>query len=108
MPNNSRYSYTYNHSKSPNAVICIDEISMKNVEPKWLLEAKAKSLWIVIRETTGSDSEEYLRNKFSDWEIVNLNYPLRTTKTISEKVKRGQVFSNIHVNSFNKSLKVSI
>ena len=99
--------YTYNHSKSPDAVICIDEINMENIEPKWLLEAKAKFLWVVIREITARNPEEYLRDEFPGWEIVNLSYPLRTPKQISEKVKWGQVFSNIHANSFNKSLKVS-
>ena len=29
-------------------------------------------------------AEEYFKDKFIDWEIVNLSYPLRTSKKISE------------------------
>ena len=39
--------------------------------------------------------------------IVNLNYPLRTSKTISEKVKTGRVNFWLHKNNFNASLDVA-
>ena len=89
-----------------NATLCIDEIHMRDVKPEDLNGIIANSIWIVIRNTDKENPEEYLRNKFPDWVIVNLSYPLRTSKTLSEKVKDGRVGGYIHTNNFNKSLKV--
>ena len=45
--------------------------------------------YIVIRDTDQSQEnpEEYLRIQFPDWVIVNLSYPLRTSKNLSDEVK---------------------
>ena len=91
-----------------NATLCIDEINMRAVKPEDLLAIKAKSLWIVIRDTyQKKDPEEYLRTQFPDWDIVNLSYPLRTSKNLSEKVKNGEIYSDIHGNNFNSSMQVA-
>ena len=72
-----------------NVTVCIDEISMERVKPEELQAIQAKSLWIVIRDTNQRNPEEYLRTKFPEpWVIVNLSYSLRTSKNLSEKVKR--------------------
>ena len=72
-----------------NATVCIDEIHMGDVKPEDLHAIQAKSLWIVIRDTDQEEGnpEEYLRQQFPDWVIVNLSYPLRTSKNLSDKVK---------------------
>ena len=69
---------------------------------------EAKSIWGVIRDTgiNKDRPEEYLRNQFPDWLIVNLSYPLRTSKTISAEVKKDYASGLLHVNNFNKSLQV--
>ena len=87
-----------------NQTLCIDEVSLADVKPEELLDIKAKSLRIVIRDTTQEEQnpEEYLRSKFPDWEIVTLIYPLRTSKRIAEKIK-----SAASDNYFNKSLKIT-
>ena len=90
-----------------NTTICIDEVRMKYVKPEDLLNIETKALWIVIRDTRTENPEEYLRTHFPDWDIAKLNYPLRTSKNISEKVKRGYVASGIHNNRFNASLQVA-
>ena len=91
-----------------NATVCIDEIHMRDVKPEDLLAIKAKSLWIVIRDTDqDEDPEEYLRTQFPDWDIVNLSYPLRTSKNLSEKVKNGEINSGFHTNNFNSSMQVA-
>ena len=41
-----------------NATVCIDEIHMKKVKPDDLLAIKAKSLWIVIRDTNQDEAPE--------------------------------------------------
>ena len=89
-----------------NQTVCIDEIWMGGVKPEDLHAIQAKSLWVVIRDTQQKeeDPEEYLRNHFPDWVIVNLSYPLRTSKHLSEEVKSGQVRQNTHTNEFNSSL----
>ena len=100
-----------------NSTLCIDEIEMGNITPDDLNGLNAKSIWIVIRDTDPEEGirltptreetpEEYLRNKFPGWVIVNLSYPLRTSKTLSEEVKNGDVGLQLHTNNFNGSLQV--
>ena len=91
-----------------NATLCIDEITMRDVTLEELIGINAKSIWIVIRETPKrvQNSEAYIRNEFSDWVIVNLSYPLRTSKTLSEKVKNEYIISGPHKNKFNESLQI--
>ena len=58
--------------------------------------------------TTEGNPEDYPKSQFpDDWVIVDLNYPLRTSKIISENVKRGRVDSYLHTNNFNPSLKLT-
>ena len=64
----------------------------------------AKALWVVIRDTKTTDPQEYLKEQFQDWEIVNLTYPLRTSKTLSEVVKNDDIYYTLHRNTFNSSL----
>ena len=92
-----------------NTTLCVDEIHMENVKPEDLHAIQAKSLWIVIRDTNKSfgNPEEYIRQQFPGWVIVNLSYPLRTSKNMSEKVKSGQVGYPIHTNNFNSSMQVA-
>ena len=90
-----------------NTTVCIDEIHMKKVEPEDLHAIQAKSLWIVIRDTFQGNPEEYIRQEFPDWVIVNLSYPLRTSKNLSEKVKSGQVDFSTYTNNFNSSMQVA-
>merc|ERR1719491_221925 len=91
-----------------NDTVCVDEIDMRDVKPEELNAIQARTLWIVIRETgQQKNHEEYLRNQFPGWEIVNLSIPLRTSKTLSEKIKSGQVTDNYHTNNFNSTLKVA-
>merc|ERR1740129_2089883 len=81
---------------------------MRDVKPEELNAIQARTLWIVIRYTSqAGNREEYLRNQFPGWEIVNLSIPLRTSKTLSEKIRSGQVDDSIHTNNFNSSLKVT-
>ena len=85
-----------------NTTVCVDEINIKYVKPEDLRAIQAKSLWIVIRDTDQrGNPEKYLRQHFSDWVIVNLSYPLRTTKNLSDKVKRGNIYHELHTNNFN-------
>ena len=97
------------HPNLTNATVCIDELNMRDVKPEDLHAIKAKSLWIVIRDTyhEQKNPEEYLRTQFPDWNIVNLSYPLRTPKNLSDKVKSGQISSHTHSNNFNTSLKMA-
>ena len=45
-----------------NTTVCVDEIHMKYVKPENLLAIKAKSLWIVIRDTfEGRENPEVAR-----------------------------------------------
>ena len=92
-----------------NDTVCVDEINMLDVNPEELNAIQARTLWIVIRDTRqrGGNHEEYLRNQFPGWEIVNLSIPLRTSKTLSEKIQSGQVIDSYHTNSFNSLLKVA-
>ena len=91
-----------------NDTVCVDEIDMEDVKPEELNAIQARTLWIVIRDTNQrGNPEEYLRNKFPGWEIVNLSIPLRTSKTLSEKIQNGQVYDQFHRNNFNSSLKVT-
>merc|ERR1740129_525879 len=81
---------------------------MRDVKPEELNAIQARTLWIVIRYTSqAGNREEYLRNQFPGWEIVNLSIPLRTSKTLSKKIQSGQVTDAIHTNNFNSSLKVA-
>merc|ERR1740129_963100 len=81
---------------------------MRDVKPEELNAIQARTLWIVIRDTRqDGDPEEYLRNQFPGWEIVNLSIPLRTSKTLSEKIQNGKVGDYSHTNNFNSSLKVA-
>ena len=55
-----------------------------------LYEINAKALWVVIRSAGSKErnQKEHLREYFSsDWAIVNLSYPLRVSKTISERIQ---------------------
>ena len=80
---------------------------MKDVKPDELRKINAKALWVVIRSTkTKENPEKYIRKEFPGWTIVNLSYPLRTSKTISEQVKSKAVLNDLHTNQFNKSLKL--
>ena len=92
-----------------NATVCIDETDIGDVKPEELQAIQAKSLWIVIRDTNQQGNPEmYLREKFPEpWVIVNLSYPLRTSKNLSDKVKSGKVDQLLHTNNFNSSLKVA-
>jgi hypothetical protein len=91
-----------------NDTVCVDEIDLRYVKPEELNAIQARTLWIVIRNTNQvGNHKEYLRNKFPGWKIVNLSIPLRTSKTLSEKVKSGQVYDEFHMNNFNSSLKVA-
>ena len=91
-----------------NEIVCLDEIHLEDVTPDELHAIQARFLWIVVRDTFQSGNyEEYLRQKFPGWEIVNLIYPLRTSKTLSEKVKSGQVNEILHANNFNSLMKVA-
>ena len=98
-----------------NHYVCIDEISFSsNMRPEdfleILLEINPKSVWIAIRDTGRFDSvdpEQYLREKFTGWEIVNLVHPLRTTKNVSEKVKSAKVVDAVHSNEFNSTLVIA-
>ena len=103
-----------------NHIVCIDEIDMRIVQLDDLNAINATSLWIVIRDTPTHhldqedesvqedvNPEEYVTNQFTEpWTIVNLSYPLRTSKTLSQKVKSGQVAHASHTNNFNNLLKV--
>ena len=96
-------------NSAQNTPICLDEVYMQDIEPEELLKIKAKQLWIVVRDIPGiKDIEKYLRKKFpSKWVIVNLSYPLRTSKTISEWVKRsGKVNDLAHSNNCNEFLQI--
>ena len=94
-------------SNLANTTVCIDEIEMKNVKPDQLNQFQAKALWIVIRDTdTKGNPEKYLRKQFPNWTIVNLSYPLRNSKTISERIRNGVIFNALYTNQFNKSLKL--
>ena len=97
----------FNNTYFINSTICIDEIFMNDVRPEDLHNIKSKNLWVVIRDTRNGNPEEYLRNQFPNWVIVNLNYPLRTYKTVSEKVKTGRNGDFLHNNNSNASLHVA-
>ena len=65
----------------------------------------AKSIWVVIRNL--ENPEEDLKEKLSGWNIVNLNYPLRTSKTTSKKVKESGAANYPGLgNEFNDKLEV--
>jgi hypothetical protein len=92
-----------------NDTVCLDEINMEDVKPEDLNAIEAKSVWIVIRDTQQrfGNQEEYLRRQFPGWVIVNLSYPLRTSKNLSDKVKSGRIVYRLHTNNFNESLQVA-
>ena len=107
----------FNHDLLTNSTICIDNIDMYYVKRKDLLNIKSKNLWVVIQDTNrgyetfmGENPEDYLRNQFPDWVIVNLRYPLRTCKQISEIVRTGYwfKFNTIFNKNFNASMDVSV
>ena len=96
-----------NDTSIANTTLCIDEIHLvANSED--LNSINAKSIWSVIRDTgiNKDNPEEYLRDKFPGWVIANLSYPLRTSKTLSEEMKKGYVGHPFHRNNFNESLQV--
>ena len=54
--------------------------------------------------------EEYLKTNFPDWVIVNLSYPLRTSKNLSEKILSlcsPLTLGSHHDNAFNGSLNLT-
>ena len=100
-----------NDANLTNHTVCVDEVNMRYVKPEDLNAVQVRSLWIVIRDTWlgRTNPEKYLKKHFAlpYWEIVNLKYPLRTSKTLAEKVKSGTVNFSVHTNDFNKSLQVA-
>ena len=92
--------------KYANAHICIDEVG-SDVPIGNLQKIPAKSLWVVLRDSKAENSEDDL--KLPGWHIVNLTYPLRTSKTISEKVKesKGEGYFYALENQFNESLEIT-
>ena len=100
-----------------NTVICIDELGLGGEDFSNSIDdlnkIKAKSIWLVLRDTKESDSvtenpEEYIKKKLSDWTIVNLSYPLRTSKELSEKVRSEEIAFPIHTNCFNEKLQTDL
>ena len=91
-----------------NFTVCVDEVDMEDVKPEELQTIQAKAVWIVIRKTRQQRNHEvYLREKFPEpWVIVNLSYPLRTSKNLSDKVKSGKIAHALHNNNFNSTLQV--
>ena len=49
-----------------------------------------------------------MKKQLSDWTIVNLSYPLRTSKELSEKVRSGEITWPIHTNCFNEKLQTDL
>ena len=96
-----------NDTSTANATLCIDEIHLVG-NSEDLNSINAKSIWSVIRDTgvNKHNPEEYLRDQFPGWNIVNLSYPLRTSKSISAEVKKDYASGVLHVNNFNKSLQI--
>ena len=96
---------------STNSTICFDNLDYDLDDDIVMSEdfhkIKSKNVWAAIGNTEGDDLEESLMNQFPDWVIVNLNHPLRTSKTISEKVKTGNFDSLTRKNNFNTSLNVT-
>ena len=96
-----------NLENTQNAHICIDEVHVKDVPLEDLQKIPAKSIWIVLRDPGSGNSEEDLKEKLPGWQIVNLTCPLRTSKTISEKVKKdGEDGYPVLENKFNDSLEI--
>ena len=102
-----------------NTHICIDEVDASNIPLEDLQKIHAKSIWIVIRtgsgnqkviskEITFGNHEEYLKKQIPGWLIVNLTYPLRTSKRISIKVKETGFIGGYDElqNDFNSSLEI--
>ena len=57
--------------------------------------------------------EEYLKTNFPHWDVVNLSYPLRTSKNLSEKILSNCLNNPLtlgphHDNAFNTSLNVTL
>ena len=78
-----------------------------NVEK--LLKLRSKSIWIVIRSTRGKDGqsrEDFIKQNFPGWYFPKLEYPLRTTKMISEKVKITDETFGMLNNDFNRSIEI--
>ena len=69
------------------------------------IEAKKQSL--LPDEPSFVDLETYLKEQFPDWVIVHLNYPLRTTKILSEMVKMSANNDDTHSNQLNSSLQIA-
>ena len=96
---------------STNSTICFDNLDYDLDDDIVMSEdfhkIKSKNVWAAISNTEGDHLEESLMNQFPDWVLVNLNHPLRTSKTISEKVKTGKVYQYLHTNNFNASLNVA-
>ena len=109
--------YELNNFDLHNTVICIDELGVggrffpNSIED--LNKINSKSIWLVLRDTKDYDFvnktlEEYMKNQLSDWTIVNLSYPLRTSKELSEKVRSGEINFYYHTNCFNEKLQTDL
>ena len=100
-----------------NAYVFIDELAAPDPHDcsvfKEVSNMRVKSVWCVIRASkrhAGNDPEQALRDEFKDWTIVHLKYPLRTTKTISNYVKKIPKWHELHGlgNDFNSSLNIDV
>ena len=91
-----------------NTHICIDEVDAYDMPLEDLQKIQAKSIWMVIRKARSHNYEEDLKKQIPGWLIVNLTYPLRTSKRISIKVKEtGDPGSYVELqNKFNSSLEI--
>ena len=94
---------------SQNTHICIDEVDIRNAPLELdLQKIPAKSIWIVLRDPgSAAILKKISKKSFQDGKLVNLTHPLRTSKTISEKVKKdgGGGYSGLG-NKFNDSLEI--
>ena len=92
-----------------NGHICLDEVHEGYIALEDLKNISAKSIWIAIRDTKLESPEEYLKENLQEWDIVNLKYPLRTSKNISKIVKDGGRGNStkLHSNAFNGLLEVT-
>ena len=71
----------------------------------------AKRIWIVFRATKIQndyyDHLKHLHENYTDWYLLQLNYPLRTSKTVSEfMIKKLRSETRSLMNVFNKNLTI--
>ena len=72
-----------------------------------MVNSQAKSIWAAIRIANSKNTEQDLKEKLAGWKIINLSYPLRTTKRISKKIKEfGGDGDHLLRNVFNGSLEI--